>query len=64
MRTKGVGYIMAGSLSHLNEGCVVAKRCARLCFPDRGIHCVTVSSNMSDRGNRDRVTPFGGVVGR
>lgn len=60
IRTKQITAIVAGSLSHLNEGCLGANRLVRVMFPRGKMHCVTVGSKISATQRSGRFAPLQG----
>lgn len=64
VETKEVGYVIMGSLSHLNESCVRANGLMRHMFPVVGVHFMTVASGCSSSGgSTSLVITIAGVTG-
>ncbi len=61
----GVRYVVIGSLSHFNEGCVRINKCIRRIFPFLNVEFVSIGSFFSDGAGRTTNSlsvKFGGLV--
>ncbi len=64
MEGNRIGYVIMGSFSHFNHGCVRANDCVRGIFPFVKMEFVSVGSSCSDSGPTSEGGRFSGSVGR